>query len=67
MTVANSCSKKVLFIGGQGYKRNVKYHDINERCHDCGIINGNIHHFGCDMERCPKCEEQIIGCECEKE
>jgi hypothetical protein len=25
------------------------------RCHDCGAMHGNIHHFGCDVEKCPKC------------
>ena len=37
---------------------------MNERCHDCGIENkhGHFHHFGCDMERCPKCDGQLLSC-----
>lgn len=33
-------------------------------CHDCGIKEGNIHHFGCDMEGCPFCGGQLISCGC---
>ena len=36
-----------------------------EDCHDCNVSNGQLHHFGCDMERCPICKEgQLITCEC---
>jgi len=36
---------------------------INE-CHDCGAKEGEIHELGCDMERCPKCGNQLISCSC---
>lgn len=26
-----------------------------DKCHDCGASVGNLHHPGCDMERCPVC------------
>ena len=67
MLKANTCTiTKVEFPGGKVLKRNTSYFDVNERCHDCGIINkeGNYHHYGCDMERCPQCENQLIGCNC---
>ena len=33
-------------------------------CHDCGISEGEIHGYGCDMERCPFCGGQLISCNC---
>lgn len=33
-------------------------------CHDCLVITGQVHLVGCDMERCPKCGEQLLGDKC---
>jgi hypothetical protein len=66
MLTAKSCLAPYIKIGTKLYQRVTNYHDINKRCHDCGIVNGNIHHFGCDIERCPKCGDQLIGCNCNK-
>lgn len=35
-----------------------------EKCHDCGALEGELHGFGCDMERCPFCGGQLISCSC---
>jgi len=39
---------------------------IEERatCHDCGVKEGEIHKYGCDMEACPFCGNQLITCGC---
>jgi len=34
------------------------------RCHDCGVAAGGFHHVGCDMEICPRCGGQFLGCSC---
>ena len=36
-------------------------------CHDCRVIKGQFHVVGCDVERCPVCGGQVIGCDCEYE
>jgi hypothetical protein len=40
------------------------YGGPDQRCHDCNVTRGSLHHPGCDMERCPKCEGQLISCGC---
>ncbi len=59
-----ACTFPYVRVNGKVYRRNTSYHDVNARCHDCNVVNGNIHHFGCDIERCPACERQLIACNC---
>lgn len=33
-------------------------------CHDCGAKEGELHNYGCDMERCPFCGGQLATCSC---
>ncbi len=40
---------------------------IKRPCHDCGVIAGELHLDGCDMERCPRCKNQYLGCGCRTE
>lgn len=37
---------------------------FNMPCHDCACIRGQYHCSGCDMEICPRCGDQRIGCGC---
>lgn len=37
------------------------------RCHDRGALPGPYHQVGCDWSECPRCHDQLIGCECDPE
>lgn len=37
---------------------------LNGACHDCGVSAGDLHHPGCDMEKCGACGEQRLLCPC---
>jgi hypothetical protein len=40
------------------------WHAADSPCHDCGAIKGEYHVPGCDVEECPICGRQALGCEC---
>lgn len=40
-------------------------YDFDERCHNCGAKLEEYHHYGCDVERCLVCGNQLISCEFE--
>ena len=37
----------------------------NMPCRHCNTISGKLHEPGCDYEQCPKCNSQIMTCDCE--
>ena len=56
-------------IGGKEYER-IRYGSENppwsgDHCHDCAVIRGEYHVPSCDVERCPACGDQAIGCDCD--
>lgn len=61
-------------INGSEYQR-IRYGNESDDwgadkfpCHDCGVIKGQYHvPYLCDVERCPVCDEQVIGCDCDYE
>ena len=60
--------KTVSFPDGKD-EASIPYHHKSDekwfdRCHDCNAARGQYHHPGCDMERCPRCGEQLISCGC---
>ena len=34
-------------------------------CRHCFTIHGKLHSFDCDYEQCPKCNHQLMTCDCE--
>ena len=68
MLIADGCTCSEVIAGGKRYKRK-KYGDEDfpwprESCHDCGAKVGHYHHANCDVEQCPVCGGQLIGCDC---
>ncbi len=62
-----SCTVATLTIGGKLYHR-LPYVNTERpeqhNCHDCNTPLIGLHHQGCDMERCPVCNDgqQFITC-----
>lgn len=68
MLKADGCNWPYISHKGKRYQR-IKYGEEKEmpvfgRCHDCGALPGHFHHFKCDVEVCPVCGGQLIGCDC---
>lgn len=65
--------RRILIINGKKFNR-IRYEEANDLhpglantmdCPDCACKKGEIHYFGCDMERCPNCGEQLLVCCCD--
>ena len=64
MSVGGGC-RFTHYCNADGTKRIArKVNDSGCTCHECNAGTGKRHHLGCDMERCPVCGGQAIGCEC---
>lgn len=62
----SSCNYHYIKLDGEVYQRNNFFFDSSEFCRVCNILNkdGNYHHFGCNIEMCPRCKKQLISCNC---
>ncbi len=69
MQEVSSCREDMKVDFGDGVSDPIRYGSetpafSGDRCHDCNVEKGGIHHPGCDVERCPRRGGQLIGCGC---
>jgi hypothetical protein len=69
MLTALSCVVSTLHVGGEPfpltpYGRDGTPAPGGGRCGDCGVEPGGFHHLGCDLQRCPRCQRQLLSCGC---
>jgi hypothetical protein len=51
-----------------GYERGAfAEYAIETECSNCGAPTGFLHLLPCDLEQCPRCEQQALGCSCDYE
>lgn len=65
-----ACTVETFDINGGTYQRIPFRIDWDENirvCNDCGTVYGHLHHPRCDLEECPRCHQQLIGCGCLEE
>jgi len=68
MAKNSSCLQYVFIKQGnkiRWFERDTTNHNIDVPCGDCNAKAGEYHHFGCDLEYCPACGEQIAFCDCQ--
>jgi len=59
------CLYDHVVINGEEYQRvrvvKSPFYEGEPNC-ECGCEIGEVHHVGCDLEDCPRCGGQFLGC-----
>jgi hypothetical protein len=55
--------QRIPYLAGKDVWPSHRY-PTPQLCHDCATALGQLHHLGCDMERCPRCGDQFMSCGC---
>jgi hypothetical protein len=70
------CVIDTVFCNGRSYDRvkagdEALYADTDisddVTCPGCNVSMGQLHHWGCEIEECPRCHKPIFGCDCDVE
>ncbi len=63
MALGSGCTQQTVLVHGANILR-LRYGSESSLpfCHDCNVAAGQVHHLGCDVERCPVCGKQLISC-----
>ncbi len=71
MLHGTTCSEEPIRIGDVDYEpirwgdeRGYRFQHVTDRCGDCSVPKGAVHHHGCDLEQCPACLSQALSCGC---
>jgi hypothetical protein len=61
MAVAPSCRPR---LGAVRYgAESIRPDDPPDRCRDCGVLEGGVHHALCCVQQCGRCGGQYLTCE----
>lgn len=45
-------------------RRSLTWYEFEDRCDDCGVETGGVHHRDCAIEQCPLCGDYAAVCYC---